>query len=66
MVSKCFGTLEHLRSIGEGNAVRQRNPVLKRATALAAAAVMNPCSVMQMGLSLPLFRSGHPGGQGEN
>ncbi|KAL2631231.1 hypothetical protein R1flu_015917 [Riccia fluitans] len=31
--------IEHLRSMGEGNAVRQRNPVLKRATALAAAAV---------------------------
>ncbi|KAL3689124.1 hypothetical protein R1sor_015433 [Riccia sorocarpa] len=31
--------IEHLRSMGEGNAVRQRNPVLKRETALAAAAV---------------------------
>ncbi|KAG6556598.1 hypothetical protein Mapa_001539 [Marchantia paleacea] len=31
--------IEHLRSMGEANAVRQRNPVLKRDTALAAAAV---------------------------
>eukprot|EP00897_Mesotaenium_endlicherianum_P003749 jgi/Mesen1/3401/ME000192S02575 len=31
--------VEHLRAMGEGNAVRQRSPVLRRDTALATAAV---------------------------